>query len=427
MKKSVLIVIPNFENRMREYLILPTLELCTISSVLKNNGISVDIIDMKINDYSIEDLNNKLNSYKPDYIVVDDNPQIHCNTIKVLKTIREHYKDKVKIVLRGEIATFIPKTTMKRNPEIDYIIRFMDDYALVNIIKSNGKNLSNIYNIVYRDNGKVIITEENQDYYDINDLPMPDRKLYEIDKYLKRDSETIVRSSRGCPGRCLFCIKTRFSKFKLFAMKRFCDEIEELLGYGFSTFFFSDDTFAFSQQRLEEFAEEVRKRKLKIKWTSNLRIKDISEERIRLMKELGAYRVFIGVETVNAKTSKLINKNLKVEEILSKIKILKKYDMQFHASFILGNPGDTEEDLEETIKFVKKIKPNVVTFNLIKLFPGLDLYENPDKYGIILKDKYWYEKNDWTREVVAGTKQLPPEVLEKYSKRMLWEFININD
>lgn len=162
---------------------------------------------------------------------------------------------------------------------------------------------------------------------------------------------------------------------------------------------------------------------LHFKWTSNIRIKDITDEKIKLMKELGAYRVFVGIETINAKASDIIGKKLVQEEILEKIKILKDNDMQFHASFILGNPEDTEEDLEETVKFVRKIQPNVVTFNLIKIYPGLDLYKNPEKYNMVMPDKYWFEKDEWSNKVVMGTKNLPPEKLEKWCRRMLFEFI----
>ena len=56
------------------------------------------------------------------------------------------------------------------------------------------------------------------------------------------------------------------------------------------------------------------------------------------MKELGAYRVFVGIETINKNASQIINKNLEPDFIKEKIAILKKYDIQFHASFILGNP-----------------------------------------------------------------------------------------
>lgn len=423
---KVLIIVPNFPNRVKEYLVLPSLELCIISNILKENNHQIEMIDMKINGYDIDDLDKILPQDSPDFILLDDIPETHCNSKIIINKVREKYKDKVKIGIRGELISFEPLMIMERNKELDFGLRYDDDYAFLNYINNynNEDLLTQINNIVFRNNkNEIVITDRKRIDYDLDTLPMPDRNLYDIKKYLERDSETIVRSSRGCPGNCLFCIKTRMEHFKVFSIKRFCDEIEEMLNYGFKTFFFSDDTFAFSYIRLKEFADEVKKRNLKFKWTSNIRIKDITEEKIKLMKEIGAYRVFVGIETINAKTSNIIGKNIYIDEIKNKIDILKKYDMQFHASFILGNPEDTEEDLEETIKFVNEIKPNIVTFNLIKIYPGLDLYNNPENYGMIMEDKYWFEKDEWSYKVVMGTKNLPPEKLEKWSRRMLFEFI----
>src|SRR5574344_593050 len=291
------------------------------SSILKKNGHNIDMIDMKIDNLKVEDLNKLLLNYQPDIVLIDDDPRTHCNTKIIIPMIKSIYGNDIYIAMRGEIASFIPEVVMERNPLLDFVIRHDDDYAFYNIINaimSNG-SFEDIANIGFRlKDGSYIITPRKYNDYSLDSLPMPDRKLYDIDKYLKRDSEHIVRASRGCPGNCIFCIKTKFSKFQIFSVQRFCDEIEELLSYGFKSFFFSDDTFAFSDKRLEEFANEVKRRNLKFKWTSNLRIKDINEYKIKLMKEIGAYRVFIGVETANAKTSELIHKNLTYNEIIEK-------------------------------------------------------------------------------------------------------------
>lgn len=423
---KVLIVVPNFPNRVKEYLILPSLELCTVSSILKSNNHTVSMIDMKINGYEVTDLNNLLPEISPDFVIIDDIPETHCNTKKIINIIRNKYKKNVRIGIRGELVSFEPQMVMERNLELDFGLMYDDDYSFLRYINNfNDENaLENINNITFRkSNGKIVVTRREELKYDLDSLPMPDRKLYDINKYLERDSETVVRSSRGCPGKCIFCIKTKMEKFKVFSVKRFCDEIEELLSYGFESFFFSDDTFAFSNERLNEFAEEINKRNLKFKWTSNIRIKDITEEKIRLMKKIGAYRVFVGIETINSKTSNIIGKNIYLDEIEQKISILKRHNMQFHASFILGNPGDTEKDLEKTIEFVKKIQPDIVTFNLIKIYPGLELYNKSEQYSMVMPDRYWFEKDDWSYKVVMGTKNLPPEKLEKWSKKMLLEFI----
>lgn len=422
---NILFISPAFPERIKEYLVLPSLEACVMSSILKQNGHHVELLDMKIHGYSVDEAVQRLPQKSPDIVCIEDEISTHCITVKLVQRIKERWND-VKIAVRGEVATFIPEEFLMRNPKVDFALRYDDDYSLLKIIEAieNRKPFSVIGNIAFRQlDGSVLVTHREQRNYHLDSLPMPDRRLYDIDLYLKRDSETIVRSSRGCPGRCLFCSKTKMAQFGTFSVERFCEELQELKGYGFESFFFSDDTFAYSDKRLKEFYDEVLRRRMDIRWTSNLRIKDINDYKISSMKEIGAYRVFVGIETINSRVSNTIRKNLEVEEIKKKIDILHKYGMEFHASFILGNPGDTEEDLQKTIEFVKEINPTLVTFNLIRLIPGLELYTQREKYGYFLENPYWFEEDEWSKRVIAGTKELSPAVLEKWSRRMLMEFI----
>lgn len=426
---KILFVVPCFPERIKQYLILPSMELCIMSAVLKDQGHSVEMLDMQINDYRIEDVENHLSRYTPDIVCIEDMAQIHCNTKRVIAACRNVYGDSAIICVRGEIPSFIPDTILRRNRDLDFVLRYETDYTLSRIIEAldGEKDLKEIPNIAFRDrtslSGNIIQTPPPKTRYNLDDLPKADRHLYDLKKYLNRDSETIAKSSRGCPGRCLFCIKTLYEPYAQFSMDRFCDELRELQDFGFRSFFFSDNVFANSMKRLIDFKKALEKRSMNVRWTSNIRIKDITEEKVSLMKELGAYRVFVGIETINADSSKIINKNLTEEYIRERISILRKHGLEFHASFILGNPGDTEDDLLKTISFVKEIKPTIVTFNLLKVFPGLKIYENPEDYGILMPDPYWYEKDEWTKKVVMGTKTLPPERLEYWSRRLLMEFI----
>lgn len=423
---NVLYVVPPYPNRVSNYLMLPSLEVCIQAQILRSHGHNVSLLDMKIDNLSYEDALIHINNANPDVVIIDDEPKVHCNSVRLIKVIRKYLGKRIRIVIRGELPSFIPQTVLERNPDLDLICRFDDDYAISYVLNVGfaEEQLRNISNIAFRtSNGEIVVNPKKKCTYNLNSLPMPDRNLYDLKKYLKRDTETIVRSSRGCPGNCLFCIKTRYEGFRLFSVQRFCDEIEEMLSYGFTSFFFSDDTFAFSDQRLDDFYQEVKRRNLHFRWTSNIRITDINDFKLQRMKEIGAYRVFVGIETVNARTQKTINKNLTADMVREKTALLHKYDMEFHASFILGNPGDTPEDIESTISFVKEIKPTLVTFNLIRVYPGLDLYANPSKYGVVMDDPFWYEKDDWSTHAVMGTKQLPPEALEYWSRRCLREFI----
>ena len=426
---NVLFVAPSFPGRVSEYLILPSLELCVMAAILKNDGHHVELYDMKIKHHTPEDARVYLQRMEsiPDFVVFDDSPEVHHTTRCVLPFVRDLFPH-AKIVLRGEIATFSPRDTLMRNEAVDFLLLHDDDYALQKVIDRMLAHKQDIYSdvdhIAYRCKEQIVISNSKGRNYKLNDLPYPDRRLYDIEAYLRRDSETIVRSSRGCPGHCQFCIKTRMEPFGVFSVERFVDEIVELQQMGFESFFFSDDTFAFSDSRLAEFAAELDRRQMTVKFTSNLRIADVNEYKISTLKRLGAYRVFLGIETVNPQTSKSIHKNIAPDIIREKIRILKKYNMEFHASFIIGAPGDCEEDLLETIAFVKEIQPTIVTFNMLKVYPGLPYYNDPESYHIIMPDPYWYESDLWTEKCVMGTTELPPETIEKWSRRMLFEFIS---
>lgn len=422
---KIMFVSPSYPKRVKEYLILPNLEMTIASSLLKEKGHNVVLVDMKIDDLSINEALERIKESNPDFLCFDDIPETHCITKQIISEIESINELCCKICLMGELPSFVPEMMLERNPRLDFCLRFDDDYALLNVVEAiqNNLELREIANIAYRENGNIVVNEKKFLSYQLDSLPMPDRNLYDISKYLARDSETIVRSSRGCPGNCLFCIKTKMQRFRVFSIRRFCDEIQELQNFGFKSFFFSDDTFAFSMDRLYEFEKELKKRNMNVTWTSNIRIKDITDEKLALMKKLGAYRVFVGIESVNEKTQQVINKKLVINEIKEKIALIKKNGLQFHASFILGNPGDTEEDLENISTFVKQIQPDIVTFNLIKVYPGLDLYSDPEKYGIVLEDKFWFEDDKWSSSVVACTKELSCEQLDKWSKKLLWEFI----
>lgn len=426
---NILFIVPNFPKKVQKYLILPSLELTLMSAMLKKNNHNCDLIDMRINNYEIDMLNDILDNYKPGLICIESCHENHSSVSKIIEKCKQKFPQ-VPVALRGEIATFLPKEMLERNSCLDFVMRYDNEYTILNLVNNltEGKNnFSEIGNLAYRDSidKSIIINELSEPIKNLDILPYPDRELYDIKKYLQRDSETIVRSSRGCPGKCSFCIKTKLSPFRIFSIKRFCDEIEQLQSYGFESFFFSDDTFAFSDKRVKEFYDEIKRRGLKIKWTSNIRIKDINEYKIKLMKEIGAYRVFVGIETINSNSSMLINKNITKEEMLEKIDILKKYNLEFHASFILGSPGDSEEDLEETCKFLKSLDPTLVTFNQIKPFPGTDLYLNPNKYEIIMEDRFWFENDDWTDKAIFGTKKIPPNKVQIWGQKLLKQFIQL--
>lgn len=424
---NTLIIQPNLPQLIEDYLVIPSLDIPIISAYLKEQGVNVDFIDMRVNKYQTDILESLIHK---DYelVVIEGTVLNHSSCKDTIVEIRRLLPES-KILLRGEVTTFLPIETLNRIPELDISAMYDSEYTIYEVLTCIQRQspFSNIQNIAYRnEESEVIINTVEKSKNCLDALPFPDYDIYDYDKYLKFDHETVVKSSRGCPGSCKFCNRTQMSRFRLFSISRFVDEIEILMSKGFKSFFFQDDTFAFSDKRVEDLQTELIRRNIKIKWTSNIRIKDITEKRVRLMKQAGAYRVFVGLETFNLASSKIINKNLSIKEIEEKIAILKKHDLEVHTSFIVGSPGDSIEDLKNTMRVLKEIKPTIATFNMLKLFPGTDIYNNPENYGIICNDMFWFEGKEWTQKNVIGTHNLPSDVIEDMSKWMYKEFIEMS-
>ncbi len=426
---KVTFINPYLPDVMADGLIHPPLGIGMLSASLKKIGHEVSLIDMPIEEISLEELDQHLIDAAPDLIGIQDLTHIHYSAIRVAQKCKMLLPN-VPIMLGGPHATFTPIETLERNLCIDFVCLYESDYTIGELLEGlEGKRtLDSIKSLAYRENGTVKINEIAPPIQHLDSLPKTDRSIFNNAKYLKRDFETMVLSARGCPGKCKFCSTSKMGRrLRVFSVERLCDEIEECLALGFKSFFIADDTFAFSIGRMQAFANEIENRNLKFKWTSNIRIKDINIDTVKLMKESGAYRVFTGLETINFDSSTLINKNIKKDEIREKIKMLHDHGIEVHASFIIGSPGDTDEILENTIEFIREIKPELATFNKIIIYPGTDMHDNPEKYGLILEQEKWYEHLDWSKRSIVGTEDLPPARIDYWLNRLYSEFIMMKD
>lgn len=79
--------------------------------------------------------------------------------------------------------------------------------------------------------------------------------------------------------------------------------------------------------------------------------------------------------------------------------------------------------IQHTSKFIRKIQPTLATFNTIKVYPGTPLYDNPDQYGILAEDMMWFENPDWNKRPMIYTKDLSPEQIAFYSRKMMVDML----
>ena len=251
---------------------------------------------------------------------------------------------------------------------------------------------------------------------DINDVPPLDLSILEGFR-IKRGKIDMkfapIMASRGCPYDCKFCSVTRMfgRKYKVKDADIVMEEVMMRYSEGFRKAFFYDDNFAAIPSKTKELLEKLIKANLDFSWSSQFRIEVARDrEMLELLKRAKCTTLFIGVESINPEALKELNKHENAEEVKSGIKTLLDYGFHVHSMFILGSDSDTEESMEETIRYSKESKTSTAQFSILFPIPGTRLYDElKEKNRLFIQDWNYYDGS----HVVFLPKNVTPIKLQR--------------
>lgn len=197
---------------------------------------------------------------------------------------------------------------------------------------------------------------------------------------------TPIIGSRGCSwSRCSFCGE-RF-KWRVRTPELVVDEMEWLYNQGFTDFVFNESNLHGDPLLTERMCDEIIRRGMKISMTAQLRCHQKVDERYyRKLHQAGFNTLRFGVDGASVNTLKLQKKGYTKEMILRNVQDAKRAGIHVQINLVIGIPGETEEDIDESIAFIGEMKDHigVVEFiNPLMLFRGSDYWESPEKYGIV--------------------------------------------
>lgn len=96
-------------------------------------------------------------------------------------------------------------------------------------------------------------------------------------------------------------------------------------------------------------------RKVGVEWQANTRINLLKEDELVLMKRAGLSQIDLGIESGSPKSLLRLNKQITVEQIREKVALAKKYVRVF-GFFMIGIPGEDEEDVRQSFEFAKSLE-----------------------------------------------------------------------
>jgi magnesium-protoporphyrin IX monomethyl ester (oxidative) cyclase len=441
----------------------PPIGLGYIASSLKMSGHEVKILDAgiekwnKINDrghdvkylgMSWDDISERIRKENPDIVGISILSVEAVNSSLTAKAVKKANRN-IKVIAGGPHVCVRPEQTLK-DPNIDFIVLGEGEITTVELVNAleKGSSLKDVKGIWYKKNGRIIKNEPMPLIQDLDSIPFPDWNLINIEKYFRalryfqgsrsiREKSLGIITSRGCPYACVFCsIRLSMGRgFRSRSPENVIQEIEQLIEkYDVKHIGFEDDNLTFDKNRINKICDLLIEKGLnkKITWgtPNGIRADTLDEPLLRKMKETGCREIIVAPESGSQYVvNNIIGKNLDLRTVENVVRICKKIGIECGCFFVIGLPGETISEIEETLRFANKMRSLGATPFCSIAWPyyGTNLYKIAREKGYLLKkDGEELELSLLNMEAIIKTPEFTPEQLYKY-QRMIHGDTEINE
>ncbi|MFH0961569.1 MAG: radical SAM protein [archaeon] len=334
----------------------------------------------------------------------------------------------------------------------EYLGKGVADYCVVGegefILRDFFRGLSKVKGLAVRKGGKILLTPRKFER-NLDKLPLPAYDLVDLGKYLSNprlysgrglipERSVPIVTSRGCPYKCTFCsIHLHMGRrFRAHSPEYVVRHIRLLYEkYGVRNFHFEDDGLSLDRKRFEKILDLLIKSGMRIKWDApnGVRADSLDRKLIGKMKKSGCFQVKIGIESGNQRIlDGVVRKNLSLGKVVSVAKECKEAGLNCAAFYVIGFPGETIRNMEETSEFALRLLRECDVFP--HLFIATPIY-GTELHRLCVEKGYVSEVTEralaestvsWGENVIETgefSKRDVRQVLERFYRKALPEFI----
>lgn len=324
----------------------------------------------------------------------------HSAIISTLKILKETYPKLPVVILENTQAVTAYDLRSVAGEFLsqgaDYVLTGEAEERLPLVIKalSQGDDVSQcdgLFGKGFKNPAKTVIK-------DLDSLPFPAWDLFPVENYWKlrfaHGPQSTSRylpllSSRGCPYPCKFCVvpATNFMTWRARSPKNVTDEMEHWKRtFGVGEFHLEDLNSTVDDKRTRALCQEIINRDLKVIWklVAGTKVETMRDEKtVSLMSQAGCRYISISPESGSPRMLKLMAKPFKIEHAIKLIRQMGKKGIRSQACFVLGFPGETDEDLSMTRDMAKRLTReglDEIAIFIISPVPGSALFKDFEGY-----------------------------------------------
>ncbi len=342
-------------------------DLLMLSGIIAEN-FEIKILDAIAECMNFEDTYKYIKSFNPKAIITLVGSASWKNDTNFLSQLRKNKPDII-IAVSGDEVMESPAFQLS---QINFLDAIITDYTSSDIISYlkwivEGKNFpGELSGLVYKKDKEIIKERDKENIVKIFSIPISRHEMFPLDKYkypfTRRKPFVQMMTDYGCPYHCAFCI-FGYGIYKIRDNENVLNEMRKLKQNGIKEIIFGDQTFGVNRVRINELCNRMIDEKFNFTWSCYSRVDIVDEDLLKLFKKAGCHTIIFGVESGSDNILKRYNKGFNIAQIKETFARAKKIGIKRAATFIIGLPGETEEDCNQTISLAIELDADYASFN----------------------------------------------------------------
>jgi radical SAM superfamily enzyme YgiQ (UPF0313 family) len=372
--------------------LLPT-GVCSLHACLRDAGF--DSILANFSGWGSAEIKRYIAELKPDVVGISQWTHNRHASMELAGLIRGLIPDSI-IIMGGAHATFSHSAILRNGSPVDCVVLGEGEDTLLDVARHCQQNVNwrDVPGIAYCCDGEVMVNAARPPLKNLDQLPMAARFLeYSVGVDIQLQAEFII-TTRGCPSACSFCSSPKFweRKVRFRSPEQIVGEIQYIRDrFGLIYFSLRDDTFTVDRARTIEFCRVLIERRLHVVWNCQSRVSTLDEELLVWMKRAGCECIQLGVESGSPRILSQLGKSITPSQVEHAAGLIRNVGINLSIYLITDVPGETEDDLRQTIELVRRIRPDDGYVSPLAYFPGTRLFEEAIANGIV--ERNVFEKN----------------------------------
>ena len=356
------------------------LGLISIASFLEHYGHEVIIVERSVQNTDIEE---ELEKFQPDAVGISAISYSSSLDAKELTAKIHAWRSGVPVIWGGSAPSSLPEMYL-RDGKMDFLTLGEGEVTWKELLDewAGDRDFSKIDGLAYFD-GDRYVCNPIRPVADLTAFPELDWSLIEPQKYFSSffhcSKMLYLHASKGCPASCTFCSNKQFhqGRNRCRDPKHVMHDIEYLVGRcGANGIYFSDELFLPKREIRNELLSMIIDSGLDFVWGCQMRLGVLKEEDIDYMYKAGCRWILFGIESGSQDMINKIKKSTDLKLAKPTIEYCEKTGITVQASFIIGFPGETEEDIKKTVALALELPASLPVMNILAPVPNSEIYNN---------------------------------------------------